>query len=134
MFFCEDFLEMIKHDFATEPLSSNWNVWFEIEKYCMIFKIKKTDEAFDFADDRNAFEDDECVLVQKIIDYHQKNSFGKLREVGWCSENNPGGCFGYFEFTWYSPCESFEPEIKKCNCKHCFLRFSEQKEKNALLH
>ena len=42
MFFCDEFLEIIKHDFATEALSSNWFVWYEIEEYDMHLGIKKT--------------------------------------------------------------------------------------------
>ena len=41
MFFCDEFLEIIKHDFATEALSSNWFVWYEIEEYDMHLGIKK---------------------------------------------------------------------------------------------
>ena len=127
MFFCEEFLEIIKHDFATEVLSSNWNVWYQIEEYDMYLKIRKTDNAIDFNDDGDAFDDDECKLVYKIIDYHQKNNFRKLREGGWCSEYNPRGSFGYFEFVWCSPNDPFEPEVEKCNCNKCSQRFSEEK-------
>ena len=128
MFFCDEFLEIIKHDFATEALSSNWFVWYEIKEYDMHLGIKKTRNAINYTNDGDAFDDDECKLVYKIIDYHQKNNFCKLREGGWCSEYNERSGFGYFEFVWCSPSEAFEPEVKKCNCKGCFQRFSEEKK------
>ena len=128
MFFCKEFLETIKHDFATEVVSSNWNVNYEIEEYNMYLYVKKTDNPIDYNDDRDAFDDDECKLVYKIIDYHQKKNFQKLRESGWCAEYNPRGSFGYFEFLWCSPNGSFTQKVHKCNCEKCFLRFPEEKK------
>ena len=128
MFFCDEFLEIIKHDFATEALSSNWFVWYEIEKYDMHLGIKKTRDPINYEDYRNAFDDDEVKLVYKVINYHQKNNFSKLRQGGWCSEYNDRSSFGYFEFVWCSPNEFFEPGAKKCNCKGCSQRFSEEKK------
>ena len=59
MFHCDDFLEAIKSDFASEAVSSNWNVWYEIDKYDMYLKIKKTDQKITSDDENAAFDDDE---------------------------------------------------------------------------
>ena len=121
MFHCDDFLEAIKHDFATKSASSTWIVWYEIDKYDMYLKIKKTDEKITIYDESAAFDDDESKFVYKTIEHHQKNSFHKLRDMGWCSEYHPRGSFGYFEFLWCSPCDF--SENKYCNCRSCLLRF-----------
>ena len=114
MFFCEQFLEIIKHDFATEAVSSNWNVWYDVDEYCMYLKIKKTDRPIDFDNGGDAFDDEEYKLVYKIVNYHQKHNFQKLRDGGWCSEFNPRESYGNFEFVWCSPSEAFEPKVEKC--------------------
>ena len=121
MMHCEEFLETIKHDLATEAVSSNWNVWYEIDEYDMYLKIKKTDEKITFYDKSAAFDDDESKLVYKIIEHHKKNSFHKLRDMGWCCEYHSRGSYGYFEFLWCSPCDYSEE--KNCNCRFCLLMF-----------
>ena len=126
---CKDFCDDIKQDFAFEAKTSNWFVWYEIEDYfCNIGEIhigvKKTNLAIDYMQgSTDGFEDNESEIVNRIIEYHQKNTFSKLRELGWCSEYNERHCFGLFEFVWCSHNSSFDGVIKKCNCKKCIDRF-----------
>ena len=121
MMHCEEFLEKMKQDFATEWVSSDWNVWYEIGEYDIYLKITKTDDKIVFGDKKSAFDDDEAKVVYKIVEHHKKNSFHKLRDQGWCCEYNPRGSYGYFEFMWCSPGDYSEE--KKCNCRHCLLTF-----------
>ena len=120
---CNEFLGYIRHNFAIEALSCNWLVKLEVAKNYMVLSIKKNKEG---SDDSVAFNEEELNFAVSAIDDYKCTKFDTLRQLGWCSEETIGGCFGYIEFSWLNQHKMFgvtASSVSKYTCQPCLLRF-----------